>query len=123
MQRLHYSGDELLTGTEIARAVIDYAAMLAKNASSARIEIPVRRDDGAVVLAQMLVGPASQLAAESEVSDYEEIVDPELVAELRMQTEQLSGLRMRGDQDIATADDFELTEMIEQASHRPEAAS
>lgn len=83
MELLHYSGDQLLTGTEIGRAVIDYAAALAVAGSSAAVEIPVRRPDGSVVRAHLLIGPASQLAAEPEVSEFPELEDAELVRELR----------------------------------------
>jgi hypothetical protein len=114
MERLHYSGDVLVTGTDIALAVIDYAEALAKSASSASIQIPVRRSDGSAGVAQILIGPASQLAAEQEPDSGPELVDPQLVGELRRQIAQLAEPRARSEQTFADADDFELTEMIEQ---------
>ena len=39
MQRIHYAGEVLLTGTDIADAIVDYAAALAAKRSAASVEI------------------------------------------------------------------------------------
>lgn len=93
MDRIHYAGGELLTGTNIARALIAYAEALAQRESAASIDIPVRHDDGTVGRAKILIGPASQLLTESETFSGEELVDEALVAELDRLTASLSTMR------------------------------
>src|SRR4030095_8973990 len=60
------AGDHFLTGTEIARALVAYAAALARQGSAGAIEIPVRHEeDGRPGGGNFLGGPASQLVTES----------------------------------------------------------
>lgn len=80
MDRIHYAGDSILTGSEIARALLEYAEALAKVGTSATVDIPTRKPDGSLGRSSVLVGPASQLIADAEDSEYDEIVDDELVA-------------------------------------------
>lgn len=80
MERISYAGDDLLTGTAIARAVLAYAEALATREASATVEIPVRLSDGSVEHASVLIGPASQLISRTVPDDgHEELVDEELV--------------------------------------------
>ena len=92
MERIYYAGDHFLTGTEIARALVAYAAALAQRGTAAAIEIPVRHeDDGHRVVVNFLVGPASQLVTEAvEAGDDEEIRDDELLGRLRALTAELA---------------------------------
>ena len=82
MHRLHYAGNSILTGTDIAHALLDYAQALAGASGSATVEIPTMHDDGTAGRSEILVGPASQLISDHEESDHEELVDEELVASL-----------------------------------------
>jgi hypothetical protein len=84
MERIFYAADSLLTGTDIARALLDYAEALAKKGTSATVDIPIRRDDGSMGRANFLIGPASQLVSESEDSTFDEILDGELVRQIRV---------------------------------------
>ncbi|RLQ86163.1 hypothetical protein [Mycetocola zhadangensis] len=86
MERIFYATDSVLTGTDIARALVLYAEALAKVGSSASVDIPTRHEDGSVGNAMFLVGPASQLVAESEDSEYPELTDDELVEKIRRAT-------------------------------------
>lgn len=90
MRAIHYAGEDILTGTDIADAVLSYAQALAETDGSATVEIPVIGTGGQVVASTFLLGPSSQLIA-VELPDYEgeEISDPELVAELEELTAQL----------------------------------
>jgi len=91
MERIYYAGDRFLTGTDLARALVEYAAALARQGSAGAIEIPVRHADGTVGVVNFLVGPASQLATESIDGDAgDEIHDEQLVARLRALTVELS---------------------------------
>jgi len=82
MDRLHYAGNSVVTGTAIAHALLDYAQALAEAGTAATVEIPTVNDDGSRGRSEVLIGPASQLIADSEESPYEEVVDEELVANL-----------------------------------------
>lgn len=83
MHRVQYAGGSVLTGDAIASALLEYAAALARQSTSATVEIPVREADGALGVAQVLIGPASQLVSTHEPGstdgDADEIVDDELV--------------------------------------------
>lgn len=93
MDRIHYAGGELLTGSDIARSLLAYAEALAQRESAASVEIPVRHSDGTVGRASILIGPASQLVSESETLGGEELVDDALVAELDRRTAGLATIR------------------------------
>jgi hypothetical protein len=92
MERIYYAGDRFLTGTEIARALVAYAAALAQQGSAAAIEIPVRHEeDGRPGVVHVLVGPASQLVTEAvDGRGDEEVSDEQLVAQLRALTAELA---------------------------------
>jgi len=79
MERIHYAGSSVLTGTAIARSLLRYAEALALEKGSMTVEIPVRQPSGALGHAALLIGPASQLFSETEESEADEIVDEALV--------------------------------------------
>jgi len=83
MMRIHYAGGSALTGTAIARAVVELAEQLAMRGTASTVDIPVLQVDGTVGSAQLLLGPASQMVAESAVTDIEEIQDDALVREIK----------------------------------------
>lgn len=91
MEMIYYANDTIRTGTEISRAVLAYAGALARRKSSATIDIPVRRADGTVGRANLLLGPASQLVAETYADDATEIEDAELVETLNAEIRNLGG--------------------------------
>ena len=91
MERIYYAGDRFLTGSEVSRALVEYAAALGKQGSAANIEIPVRHPDGTSGMVNFLIGPASQIATEAlDGDDGDELLDDELVARLRALTAELS---------------------------------
>jgi hypothetical protein len=89
MDRIHYAGDSVLTGTRIAQALLEYGQALAKTGASATVDIPTREDDGSLGRSRLLIGPASQLIADAEESDHDEIVDDEVVAYFERETAKL----------------------------------
>ena len=91
MQRIHYAGDELVTGSEIAEALMEYAAVLAQQRTAASIDIPVVHADGSIGTASLLLGPASQLVSEPvEEVPGREVTDHSLVQRLRRLTAALA---------------------------------
>jgi hypothetical protein len=89
MDRIHYAGDSILTGTEIAHALLGYARALAQVGSSATVEIPTVDEHGEAGRSEILVGPASQLISDSVEVEGDEVIDAELVTELRRKTDDL----------------------------------
>lgn len=89
MDRIHYAGDSILTGSEIARAVLDYAEALAQAGTAATVTIPTIDAAGQRGQSTILVGPASQLITDSVPSEFEDIVDELLVARLARDARQL----------------------------------
>lgn len=81
MRRIHYAEGSVLTGDDIAAAVLEYARMLASTATAATVEIPVRRGED-VLTARLLLGPSSQMLVEDEPDVGAELVDAELVADM-----------------------------------------
>jgi hypothetical protein len=90
MHRVQYAGGSVLTGDAIANALLEYAAALARNATSATVEIPVREADGKRGVAQVLIGPASQLVSTHEPGTTDDIEDDELVESFALATRRLA---------------------------------
>jgi len=86
MKKLAYAGTEVITGDEIAIAVLRYCEALAEADAAEVVEIPVLAPDGSRVSATFVVGPASQMIAVDVATDGPEIVDPEVVARLVART-------------------------------------
>ncbi|TFV85361.1 hypothetical protein E4V99_10255 [Microbacterium sp. dk485] len=89
MDRIHYAGDSILTGTDIARALLECAQALAQVGTAATVDVPTVDDDGEPGRSEILVGPASQLISSSADVPYEEVVDEDLVEQLREKTRNL----------------------------------
>lgn len=117
MELMHYAGGELMTGDAIAKAILNYAKALAITDSSDEVEIPIRRDDGSLGTAQLLIGPASQLVAETITTNLEDVTDDELVEQLHRKAARLADARPIIDDDPLTSDaDFEMTDIINAAN-------
>ena len=82
MKRIHYASGSLLTGDAIADGLVRYAAALATNAAAAEVRAPAILDSGELGEAVMVLGPASQMLAETEVFDGPELSDADFVREL-----------------------------------------
>lgn len=84
MRAIHYAGEDLLTGSDIADAVVFYAQALAQSNASDTVDIPVIGQGGKVVSSTFLLGPASQLVAvETPAYSGNELEDTAVVARLR----------------------------------------
>jgi hypothetical protein len=90
MDRIYYAGDSVLTGSAIAKALLEYAEALAKEDTSTTVEVPTRLPDGTIGRSRFLIGPASQLVSDYEPSGYEEILDEGLVADFVRETRKLT---------------------------------
>jgi hypothetical protein len=86
MKLIIYAGSRLMTGDEIAAAVLDYCAALADADTAETVKIPVLTGEGALSHATLLVGPSSQIVAEDVTTAFDELVDEEVVELLRRKT-------------------------------------
>jgi hypothetical protein len=83
MERIYYAGSSFLTGDDIAHALVDYARFLVAHRSSASVDIPVRNSDGTDGRASFVLGPSSEIVAQTEWSGSQELIDERLVIRLR----------------------------------------
>jgi hypothetical protein len=99
MQLLHYTGDTLLTTDDVANALLTYASALADSHTSDVVVVPILDEHGQIVMAEMLLGPASQLySTPADVSGGEIEVDDAVVDDLRLRTRRLRHPEARIDQ-------------------------
>lgn len=84
MKYIRYDAVTIMTGDEIADAVVEYAAMLGANGRTDTVEVPTFDEHGARTTATLLLGPASELVLEHAPDDELEPEDPEFVALLRL---------------------------------------
>ena len=89
MMTIVYAGEELMTGDEIAQALLKYSEALAEKGSASTVEIPTMSDDGTRSTATVLVGPASQIVARPVESSFAELRDPRVVEQLAALTSDL----------------------------------
>lgn len=82
MNRIHYAGHSIVTGSAIADGLLEYAQALASVVSSATVRVPTLAADLRVGVSQFLIGPASQLLSVAESTDADEIVDEDLVRQM-----------------------------------------
>jgi hypothetical protein len=85
MKRIFYSSGSVVTGDQIAEAVIRYAEVLALRDTSDTIDVPIALSSGRVDRAQLLIGPSSDLVVVPEESDMDDPEDAETLAELERQ--------------------------------------
>jgi hypothetical protein len=111
MDVIDYSGGSVMTGTDIAHALLAYAHALAANEDSATVSIPTRQADGSLGLAEFLVGPSSQIVTETVTVNLVEVIDRELVGRLSTATSALGAARALpvspGDYSAETVDDLQ----------------
>ena len=78
-----------MTGSEIARALLDYAQALSQVTASATVEVPTLEEDGEHGRVELLIGPASQLVAHEVRTDEPDPVDHELVDRMTAEAKRL----------------------------------
>jgi hypothetical protein len=108
MKRIFYAGGSIVTGDRTAQAVAQYAEALAMRENSAMVDIPVLVGTGETGRAQLLIGPASQLAVVPEPGDDAGPDDDAIIDDLEKQTAALSSPHPRsGDFDINPLDEYD----------------
>jgi hypothetical protein len=90
---IHYDGTEIMTGDEIADALLDYAAILGANGRTDTVAIPAVADDGSVTRTTVLIGPASELTLSAAPDDELEPEDHVFIRHLRDASERAGAKR------------------------------
>ena len=83
MKHIHYDGATILTGDDVADAVIEYAAALSGGDRADTVAVPSVAPDGTLTTTKILIGPASELVVEDADDDVLETEDAEFVQQLR----------------------------------------
>jgi hypothetical protein len=80
MKTVHYDGSVILTGDDVADAVIEYAAALGNGNRADVVRVPSIAEDGTTTTTTTLLGPASQIAIVDAPDDELEPEEPTFVA-------------------------------------------
>lgn len=110
MMRLYYTGGSVVTGDDIAEAVMSYAQALARTPFADVIRIPiVQEEDLKQSTADLLIGPASQImAVPVDAAGVTGPIDSGLVGEIERRIASLAAPRPVPHRDVDPSfDDFE----------------
>ena len=72
MKRIHYDGSHWLVGDEAASALVDFAVALAKSELAESVTIAALSMEGEPEELTLLVGPATMMASETFLTDFDE---------------------------------------------------
>ena len=89
MKAIIYAGTQVLTGDDIALAVMRYSGALAEAGMAETIAVPMIEADGSRGSVMILVGPASQIVAKDADIGGEELIDLQTVEELNAKIRRL----------------------------------
>jgi hypothetical protein len=93
MKRILYSGGTVVTGDQVADAILEYAGELARHESSDTLDVPTITETGLAGHTQLLLGPASQFVVEEYETSSDDPVDADLVDAIREKTAHLQAPR------------------------------
>lgn len=79
MMRIFHSSGSILTGSDLASALLSYSRALANRRQTDVVDIPILNEDGTPAHAHVLIGYCSPLVGVSSSIDTQELVDPEEV--------------------------------------------
>lgn len=89
MDRVHYAGHSILTGTAIAHALLDYAQALFQASGAVTMQLPTLNDDGSRGRSEILLTPSSQLISDAEASEHPDVTDDKLVAYMHHEADRI----------------------------------
>jgi hypothetical protein len=82
MMKLEYAGGEVFVSDEASHVLLQYAEALALSKSSDTVALPVVTLEGVAGVAEILIGPASQLLA-LPAAEHVDIDDAEVIETMR----------------------------------------
>jgi hypothetical protein len=100
MRKIHYAGTSVLTGDQTCKAVLRLARALAIKGRSDIIEFPIVEEGGQVVVAHLLIGPASQIASTPVTGTDDEPNDFGVIEQLERRTRELQPARPVWDEEM-----------------------
>ncbi|MDJ0348290.1 hypothetical protein [Cryobacterium sp. PH29-G1] len=77
MKHIFHPGGSVITGSDIADAVLLYAEALCNRRQVDVVDIPVMGENGNLLRAQFLIGAASQLMSVTAETPSPELIEPE----------------------------------------------
>ncbi len=83
MKRIFHPGGSVVTGSDLADAVMHYAQSLSGRSQIGTVDIPIITDTGEAGRAQFLIGASSQLVSVTSESILSELVDAATTDDLR----------------------------------------
>ncbi|KQQ06014.1 MULTISPECIES: hypothetical protein [unclassified Rathayibacter] len=120
MKRLRYAGGSLLVGDSVAHALLAYARDLALASASDTVMLIGLTEDGARDEAEMLIGPSSQLFADTAEGPESLPDDEATIAEMESRRSRLLSHPVRlEDQQIAEDSEW-YAEWPTDSSSRPD---
>ena len=107
MRKLFYAGGSVLTGAQTCKAVLRLARALAMRGECDVIEFPIIAEDGQVVTAHLLIGPASQIFSIPIGGSSDEPNDQPVIAQLEQRTRELQPSRPVWDEEMSDVPDLD----------------
>ncbi|MDQ1597367.1 MAG: hypothetical protein QOI70_791 [Microbacteriaceae bacterium] len=89
MKRVAYGGESFITSDEAAEALLAFAAAAAMSDVAEVVPVPSVRDDGAVVVVELVIGPSSELITSPVDSRFPEPDTRSSTAALRARASEL----------------------------------
>ena len=86
MKRIFHSGGSVVTGSDLADAVMHYAESLSGRSQFDVVDIPVVSDTGEPGRAQILVGGSGQLVSVTSESLARELIETETIHDLQQRS-------------------------------------
>ncbi|MBX0298927.1 hypothetical protein K2F54_02945 [Cryobacterium sp. 1639] len=83
MKRIYHPGGSVVTGSDLADAVMLYAEALSNRHETDVVDIPVIADDGSQGRAQFLIGRSSQLVSVTSADGVLELTEASTTTSLR----------------------------------------
>ncbi|MWV48115.1 hypothetical protein GRS96_02350 [Rathayibacter sp. VKM Ac-2803] len=120
MKRLRYAGGSILIGDAVSRALLAYARDLALAQASDTVMLAGLTEDGADDEAEMLVGPSSQLFADSAEGPESLPGDAATVAEMESRRSKLLSHPVRLEDQQVAEDSEWYAEWPTDGSSRPD---
>ena len=107
MRTVSYGGESFITSDDGADALLGFAAAAALNEFADVIHMPAIDENGEPIIADLVIGPSSELLVVPSDSPFDEPDTTEIAASLRRKTAQLGSPRVSfgGAIDPALLDD------------------
>lgn len=93
MRTVSYGGTSFNTSDEAASALLEFAAAAALNEFAAVVHVPAVDEEGEAMIADLVIGPASEIFVTQSKSTFDEPDTVETVAMLKERTSELGASR------------------------------